>query len=163
MYDFSTLSSTDGKAVHERNVDLGMELYEKIKSTQDALFKKARGELSEIQKIENTLNETLGLVNLGNDEEGDDQQNAVSRILEYKTEIEEKSNTLKNELAIIERNNKEILKMKMGSMAVTNQLTTISKQRVFTPKKSQDFLYGITLSTTAMEKINEKIKELYCR
>lgn len=77
--------------------------------------------------------------------------------------IVERVEDLENEIEIIKRNNDEIAKMKSGSMAVINQITTISKQRIFTPKKSQDFLYGITLSTTAMEKINTKIQELYCR
>ncbi len=46
-------------------------------------------------------------------------------------------------------------------MAVVNQITTVSKQRIYTPKRSEDFLYGISLSPAAMDKINEKIKELY--
>lgn len=46
-------------------------------------------------------------------------------------------------------------------MAIVNQITTISKQRIYTPKRSEDFLDGISLSAPAMEKINEKIKSLY--
>lgn len=158
------LSSTDGKEVHERSVDLGMELYEKVSATQESLLKKAKEELEEIQKAKDALTKTLELVNLCGQAEGDEEQvNPISKIMEYKIEIEEKSEVLKKELEIIERNNNEISKMKSGSMAVTNQITTISKQRIFTPKKAQDFLYGIALSTSAMEKINEKIVELYCR
>ncbi len=158
------LSSTDGRTVHQRSVDLGMELYEKVKSTQEALLKSAKAELAEIQKVQETLVETLKLVSSQETIDGDKEQlTAVSKFLDYKKEIEEKSKALESELKIIERNNAEIAKMKSGSMAVINQITTVSKQRVFTPKKSQDFLYGISLSTSAMEKINVKIQELFCR
>lgn len=158
------LSSTDGRVVHERSVDLGMELYEKVRATQEALLKNAKNEIEEIKKFQDTITKTLELVDSQENVDGNgDRLIAVSRILENKKEIEDKIETLTSELEILKRNDNEIAKMKSGSMAVTNQITTVSKQRIFTPKKSQDFLYGITLSTTAMEKINGKILELYCR
>lgn len=73
----------------------------------------------------------------------------------------EKKNELEKSLGIIRRNMKEFVKMKSGSMAVINQITTISKQRIYTPKRSEDFLYGISLSPAAMDKINIKLKELF--
>ena len=67
----------------------------------------------------------------------------------------------KIELFYLKRNELEIEKMKLGSMAIVNQITTISKQRIYIPKKSTDFLYGISLSESAMNKINDKVKSLY--
>ena len=81
--------------------------------------------------------------------------------IHYQREIEEKIQKAEKSRAIIERNNQEIAKLKTGSMAVTNQITTVSKQRIYTPKRSEDFLYGISLSASAMDKINAKLKELY--
>ena len=75
------------------------------------------------------------------------------------TPIEEKETS--KILTALEEHQKELERMKLGSMAVVNQITTVSKQRIYIPKKSTDFLYGITLSTSAMDKINEKLKKLY--
>ena len=51
--------------------------------------------------------------------------------------------------------------MKNGSVAKIEQITTVSKQRIYIPKNKNDLLYGISFSKEAMEKINDKIKELY--
>ncbi len=158
------LSSTDGKNVHPKNVNLGMELYERVRASQDALFTEVHQKLSEMQKMRDAFNDTLNDID-NNSQTMDINSKSLSviKLLSIKDEIEKKEEILKTELGLIERNNKEIARMKTGSMAIINQITTISKQRIFTPKKSQDFLYGITLSTVAMEKINAKILELYCR
>ena len=55
----------------------------------------------------------------------------------------------------------ELHRMRNGSVAKVEQITTISKQRIYDPKKSGDVLDGIRFSDTAMEKINEKLKDLY--
>ena len=97
------LSSTDGRKVHERSVDLGMELYEKVKSTQEALLKSVRDEIMDIQKVKKTLSITLELINSSNNE-NDDQQTTVNNITEHMFEIEEKSKALEKEFEIIIRN-----------------------------------------------------------
>ena len=51
--------------------------------------------------------------------------------------------------------------MKTGTIALVNQLTTISKQRIYNPKKDFDILSGIQLSDDSMKKIDEKIKQLF--
>jgi hypothetical protein len=56
---------------------------------------------------------------------------------------------------------KEIAQMKKGSIAIVNQITTVSKMRIYDPKTSSGVLAGITLSQEQMNKINDKIKELY--
>ena len=50
------------------------------------------------------------------------------------------------------------MRMKDGSIAKIEQITTISKQRIYTPRKNSDVLAGIKFSDAAMDKINEKIK-----
>lgn len=51
--------------------------------------------------------------------------------------------------------------MKQGSIALVNQVTTISKMRIFDPRNIKGVLAGISLSAESMEKINKKDKELY--
>lgn len=56
---------------------------------------------------------------------------------------------------------KSILNMKKGSIALTNQITTISKIRIYDPLYSHHVLYGIRLQPTTLAKLDNKIKELY--
>lgn len=53
--------------------------------------------------------------------------------------------------------------MKQGSIALINQITTISKQRIYNPKTNYDILSGIKLSPNNLDKINDKIVELYIK
>ncbi len=163
------LSSTDGKNVHPRNADLGSELFQKINDVQNTLMAKAHKELLELQKIDNAFTNTINILEelkTQNIEENQQLLEIAKRLAEafnYKNEIESRQAAITQTIDTINRNNREIAKLKAGSMAVVNQITTVSKQRIFTPKRSEDFLYGIRLSSTAMEKINDKIKELFIR
>lgn len=149
------LSSSSGKTIHERSVDLGTELYTKITSVQDKLILDLKAEMEELKRIYYALQLAL--------QESDNEKDALSNPIELQKELDGKIKSLNETLIRAEKNRFEISKLKSGSMAVTNQITTVSKQRIYTPKKSEDFLYGISLSTTAMEKINRKILELYTR
>ena len=158
------LSSTDGKKVHDRSVDLGKELFEKINAKQRILLENAAEELLELQKMSESLNSALEIIRTmnadsikSNPEISDKQLKAEEN---YKQVIQ-KQEHLKQDVCNLQRNQTEISRLKQGSMALTNQITTISKQRIYTPKKSEDFLYGISLSEPAMDKINSKLKELF--
>ena len=51
----------------------------------------------------------------------------------------------------------EIEKMKSGSIALINQITTISKIRIYDPKTTTGVLSGIKLSTITLDLINNAI------
>ena len=159
------LSSTDGKTVHPRNVDLGIELFQKINDVQKTLYSNAREELNDLQKAKeafvNTVSVLEKIYNTQDEQKTSELTDQISAAIEYINEIEDKESSIKKTIEYLTRNKREIAKLKTGSMAVVNQITTISKQRIFTPKRSEDFLYGIKLSPSAMEKINDKLKELY--
>ena len=53
--------------------------------------------------------------------------------------------------------------MKKGSIAIVEQITTISKMRIFDPKTSQGVLSGIRLSDKGLNALDEKIKELFTK
>lgn len=55
----------------------------------------------------------------------------------------------------------EISLMKSGSIALITQITTVSKIRIIKPKRTTDPLSGIRLSDETLNKIDEKIIELY--
>ena len=56
---------------------------------------------------------------------------------------------------------KDIINLKEGSVAQIGQITTISKQRIVSPKNTNDALYGLKISTDDLDAINEKVKNLY--
>ena len=59
----------------------------------------------------------------------------------------------------LEKIKNEIVRMKHGSIAYVNQITTISKQRIFrTP-----ILSGIRISNTSLDLLDKKIKFLYTK
>lgn len=155
------LSSTDEKTVHERNVDLGSELYKKISSKQESLLEQADKELSELKSLANALktaSDALYDLNATCDENINEK---IQKIEQTRNECSSKQQQLEKRIAMLTKNGIEIKKLKFGSMAVVNQITTISKQRIYAPKYSEDFLYGVKLSPSAMDRINNKVKELY--
>lgn len=68
--------------------------------------------------------------------------------------IPERIDILRNQIA-------QAAKMKRGGIALCNQIVTVSKLRIYDPCSSNDLLYGIRLSAESLDKIDEKIKELY--
>ena len=64
---------------------------------------------------------------------------------------------LAKRVAQLEKFVSEIQKMKRGSIALTNQIVTISKLRIYDPKSDEDILSGIKLSNTNLDKIDEMI------
>lgn len=152
------LSSTDGRIVHKRNVDIGTELYEKAYVRQENLITEAQKELSEYQHTKILFNK---LIEAMSSVSGETVQHNIELAKTEIEKLESREKDLQNSILILNAHSKEISKMKSGSMAVINQIRTISKQRIYTPKKSEDFLYNVSLSASAMDKINSKLKELF--
>ncbi len=70
-------------------------------------------------------------------------------------------NECKKKKTYIKKIKKEFDKMKSGSKALVGQITTVSKMRIFNPRHDDDILANVKLSPTQLDKISEKIKELY--
>lgn len=77
--------------------------------------------------------------------------------------ISEKMKLLKDDIDLIDKVEREISQMKNGSIALINQITTISKQRIYNPKSDVDVLAGIRLSNNSLDLIDEKIKKLFIK
>lgn len=63
----------------------------------------------------------------------------------------------------IKKVEKEISKMKKGSIALVSQITTISKQRIYDPKTSTDILANLRVSNNTLDLIDLKVKELFIK
>ncbi|MSS64616.1 type II toxin-antitoxin system PemK/MazF family toxin [Velocimicrobium porci] len=70
---------------------------------------------------------------------------------------------LEKETELFKSMTNEIKKMKTGSIVLTNQITTISKIRIYNPKTNHDILSGIKLSADILDKIDNEIKNLFIK
>ena len=66
---------------------------------------------------------------------------------------------ISDRIKVLIKTKDELLKMKHGSMALVNQITTISKQRVF----KEPLLAKVKISNKSLDLIDKKIKELYTK
>ena len=148
-------SGTEDK-VYERDVFLGNELYEKLNTK----FNKLSYEIEQRATEQKAEYETL--INLINNlEEENVAPRTLSQINEMIAQSTEKLKLLEEEVSRLAKYEKDILKLNSGTIVLMEQITTISKMRIYKPKNSKDLLYGIKLSDVAMNKINEKLKKLY--
>lgn len=70
---------------------------------------------------------------------------------------------LKKELQLLKRMQEEIGKMKIGSIALVSQITTISKMRIYDPKSGCDVLSNVKLSNEKLDMIDREIIKLYTK
>ena len=167
-------SMKDNKNVHNNSVNLGNEIYRSLKLKYDTIAKSLKDEKEEIV---NTLAAFAALVDLSKKTlaemerckadsneftqklESADKYLQTADKLKVLWEEKEKHNT--DEQAYLNKIGDEISQMKEGSIALVNQITTVSKMRIFDPRNLRGVLVGISLTAESMEKINEKVKELY--
>lgn len=64
-----------------------------------------------------------------------------------------------NDFKYIEKIKTEISKMKKGSIALVDQITTISKQRIY----HDDILIKIRLTNNSLDLLDKKIIELFTK
>ena len=148
-------SVKDNKVLHNSKVMLGDTIYfqlnEKL-SQQETLVN---------EKRKSTQEEMLSLQNIA-DTETDEE------LLDHKLEIIARIETLRDDIQKLNQlrdNNikirKEIHKMKKGSVALVDQITTISKIRIYNPLHPNDTLSNIRISPALLDLIDAKITELY--
>ena len=70
---------------------------------------------------------------------------------------------IEKKISQAEKMNSEINRMKTGSIALVNQITTISKIRIYDPMYPLDTLSGIRLSDESLDKLDTQIRALYTK
>ncbi len=88
--------------------------------------------------------------------------NKVENYEDIKDELEQIP-ALSQELEFLKKFENEISKMKKGSIALLNQITTISKQRIYYPKTSKDLLSGLHLSNSSLDLLDKKMMQLFTK
>ena len=169
-------SLKENKAIHANSVDLGNELYRLLKIKYDTISKALKDEQDDIDNTLRAFNTLYSFVvssfnQLKASTENEDESAIMAQLDKIKNDLD-KVDALKNSLKEKKAHNKseqqylfkigrEISQMKEGSVALVNQITTISKMRIFDPRNIKGVLSGISLSAESMDKINQKVKELY--
>lgn len=136
------------KAVHERDLSLGTEFYILVSTRFGRQLIDAKTKLSEFRSLYEVF------AKIPESQQTAEVTNALNNLTEQIGELEKT-------IFLLERDKFEIENMKTGSIAKIEQITAISKMRIYTPKKAADFLSGIRLSANTMSRINKKIKEFY--
>lgn len=148
------LSSGNEEDTYDRDVFLGNELYDKLDAKYHKLITQVDEEISDLTKTLEILKKTR-MIN------SDAEEGLEKDVTDHFNNLKKRVERLVNEKNTLQIYEKEISKLKSGSIALMEQITTVSKMRIYKPKNSSDLLYGIKFSDGAMDKINEKLKELY--
>ena len=130
----SVKPTTDIQNLRPGNVYLGNELFTNLNSNASLLYRQLKSMLGDLlEKAECSTDENL--------------QPELDRI--------------NSELYRLKRMRTEIQKMKKGSIALTRQITTISKIRIYDPKTSHDVLSGVRLSNEKLDAIDNAVSEYF--
>lgn len=143
-------SKKPNSSIHHYNIDLGNELYKLLNFKFNTTYNALQQDITKSQKLISIL-DPLAV------DDGVTPPEVQELIDEFTSHV--KHTKIKSDF--LEKLGGEISKMKHGSIAIMNQVTTISKIRIVDPRTTEDILSGIRLSSEAMDKINEKLKTLY--
>lgn len=134
----SVKNNTDVTKLRYGQVYLGNELYSSLRLKVGTLLKEAKDQLDTLMKLNPTDQTT-------------------------KEQIDNETDVLEKDIAFLVKASKELNRMKKGSIALTGQITTISKIRIYDPKSSKDVLAGVKLSAESMDKIDASILAKYTK
>lgn len=129
-------SIKEGKTYKFPNIVLGNEIYSNLQEKHDKLEQRILNEASECINSKDTMEPQKYLVAI----------NKIMQNLRFLITLED-----------------EISGMKSGSVARINQIRTISKLRIYDPKKNFDILSGIKLSVESLDLIDKAIIQLYTK
>lgn len=167
-------SARENRELHPNSVNLGNDIYRLLKLKYDTIDKSLKEEQLEIRETLSLFDSMLTLTKksvqeLEQCEEGTDEfdqklivaKGHLETVQKLQSTWEEKDHHNKEQQEYLNKIGLEISRMKEGSVALVNQITTVSKMRIFDPRTLKGVLAGISLSEENMKKINQKIKDLY--
>lgn len=126
-------------------VFLGNEIFTNLISKVSLHEKLLRDDIDDVQKCIESIDAA--------------SQDANTQIEALRSRI----NSTEISMKLILKMKKEVLKMKVGSIALINQITTISKIRIYDPKTNHDVLSGIKLSNERLDSIDIHIANRYIK
>lgn len=88
------------------------------------------------------------------------KNSSTVNIDDYKR-LDQMINSALREMMTINNLDKDMKKLKLGTIASVSQITTISKQRIINPKNNKDSLSGLKLNSSDLDTLNKYISNLY--
>lgn len=167
-------STKENRELHPNSVDLGNDIYRLLKLKYDTIDKSLKEEHHEIKETLSIFDSVMPVAKesvqeLEQCEQGTKEfaqklviaKGHLDTLEKLQSTWEEKYRHNKEQQEYLDKIGLEISQMKEGSVALVNQITTISKMRIFDPRNLKGVLSGVSLSAENMDKINQKVKELY--
>lgn len=133
----SVKRKTDITKLRKGEVYLGNELFTNLNSKISYTEKNVKTKILE-------LNESLDSINNGT--YSDSFDSLICKLEECE-----------NQANLLDRMKAEVSKMKIGSIALTGQIRTISKIRIYDPKTNYDILSNVKLSSDKLDLIDKEI------
>lgn len=148
------------------------ELYESFSKKDDELHERVVMVESLIEDNKKTFEILKNLPASDRDDSFIEQMRTINKNIDFASDQAEKIRQEAKENAILlaelneklEYANKFVLKtqnMNKDSIVLLNQVTTISKMRLYDPKNNNSILNGIVLSDDTMDKIDEALKNIF--
>lgn len=131
------------RALRKGEVFLGNELFNNLNSKITVHNKHLNEEILELKKCLSSID--VNGINTG----------------EQIADIKDRLHKAARNQELLDKMRKEVFKMKKGSIALTNQITTISKIRIYDPRTNSDVLSNIKLSNEKLDDIDVNIIEQY--
>lgn len=139
----SVKPNSDIERLHPNKLYLGTAL---LDSVYDKLQQSSTRLLQELSRLNDEWARTKSL--------GDTSELKMSDIESELKKVGAKNRLTRKQLA-------DVAKMKAGSIALVDQIVTVSKLRIYDPRCSQDTLYGVRLDGDTMDKIDDRIRNLF--
>ena len=155
-------SIKDGTNISKFDLNIGSEFYNTMTAKYDNMLKEMSSHRDELIEILGEI-KRYAWSPFENDVAPEEKPEQVPVPHSSFAKLNEKIRLLSKDIAILEKNRSEISMMKGGSIIKPKQIRTISKMRIWIPKTPKDPLYGVKLSDSTMNKLNDKIKEIFIR
>lgn len=129
---------TDLSKLKKGSIFLGNELFTNLNSKISAIMKHLGSEAQMLSQLMDEL----------------DGKTSREELLQIRKRIDNAD----SEFNLFKKMQTEVSKMKTGSIALVNQITTISKIRIYDPKTDHDILSNIKLSNEKLDMIDNEIR-----
>ena len=151
----SVKPGVDLATLHKSKIPLGDEVYMALQTKLSDTIQKNKNEMADLQK---TVKEKLSEAPAQNTPEYVKwEQDHHSTMEDLLTRIKKLTEKVQQQ----QKMRSELDGMKAGSIALVGQITTVSKIRIYDPLYPSDVFANIRLSSASMDKLDQKIKELY--
>ena len=143
------------KPIHPYNVFLGDTIFQQLKGKweihHDLIDQELTSQTQEVDSLRELISSKTEAELLEDHADIDKRIHELNASIAHLSKLSSRRDKISN----------EILKMKTGSIALVNQITTISKIRIYNPLHSNDVLGNVKVSNEILDAIDDKIRELY--